>query len=68
MRIAKYPVVHPLLEGIDHRRGGAEIHIGHPHGQHVFVIVMPFDAAGAAPVDEFVKVKLHGVRPFVLFC
>ena len=50
--------------GIDNELGRAEIHVGHPKGQHVGVAEdalagIPLDAGGAGTVHHLVEVILH---------
>ena len=57
-----------VAQRLAHAIGGAEIHVGHPHGNAVigrdaviFLHHLPFRRMGAAPLSELIEI--HGVSP-----
>ena len=56
--IPEDPVVDPLVQGFEDRRGRTEIHIRHPQWQDVAPLVsVPFNAGRMAAIDTRVKIK-----------
>jgi hypothetical protein len=56
--VAEHPVVDARLEGFEHRRGRGEVHVGHPHRDHVAAgVAAPLDAVGAGAVGAVLKSK-----------
>jgi hypothetical protein len=58
-----------LLYGSGNSRGNPEVHVGHPHGQDIFLAEesstqIVFDTIGIFPVDRLVEIKFHD---FALF-
>ena len=72
--VAKEGVVHPLLDGLCNGGHRGEVHVRHPHGDHVEALlgglgaVAPFcqaihrDGVPPVPVDNAGKIVFHSVR------
>ena len=59
----------PLLDRLHHTGGTGEVHIGHPHGDHVLPAKIvgfgvPLIGEGPSPVNRGIKVVLHPVLPY----
>ena len=59
----EHHVVHAFAQGLDDWLRRPEIHVHHPHGQHILIILVPLEAVGAAPVDQLIKIGGHRVPP-----
>ena len=55
--VTENPVIQPRLQGIQHPLRGGEIHIRHPHGQHIFGEGVPFFALAGAAVNDGVEIE-----------
>ena len=70
IRVAEDPVVDPFVEVCQDLFRQGKIHVRHPHGQKIrpplpFHPKIIFQAAGALPVDDPVKVVFsHTIAPF----
>ena len=54
--VTEHAVFHPAVQGVDDGLRHAEVHVGHPHGQRSLGFFhIPFVAAGAAALDDFVE-------------
>jgi len=58
--IAKHGLLNARAQGVDNRFWRGEIHIGDPHGQNVFVVVIPFGAVAVFAIEYDVE-KFIGV-------
>ncbi|MDZ7747725.1 MAG: hypothetical protein U5K43_01900 [Halofilum sp. (in: g-proteobacteria)] len=62
-RVAEHAVVHARVQGIEHRRRGAEIHVRDPHRQDIAPgVAVPLLAGRAAAVDRGVELVHGGSR------
>jgi hypothetical protein len=59
--IAEDPVIDPLMEGLKDGFGRNEIHICHPHGEHIIAITFPFGTIGTSSFDDPIKIIFHGL-------
>ena len=63
MDVAKDAMVEATLQGLLDERGGTEVHVGDPKGEHLGVVTeVPFYAVGTTAGDDFVKIVIHGVK------
>ena len=59
-RIPENVVLHPPLQGGCDSGCRAEVHVGHPHGQHLGIgIHIPFDRVRPAARDYFIEIVFH---------
>ena len=66
-RISENTMFHPTTQSIHNRLGRTEIHIGHPHGQHIFTgRRVPFVRARCPARYHFIEIILH-IQPFLFF-
>lgn len=77
-RIAQHFMFKTLPQGFHHKRGRAEIHIRHPHGEEVIASpytlhTVPFHGVGTTALYYFIKIVSHmlafynSTHQFVLF-
>ena len=59
-RIPENVVLHPPLQGGCDSGCRTEVHVGHPHGQHLGIgIHIPFDRVRPAARDYFIEIVFH---------
>ena len=56
--VSENSVIHPLVQRLEDRRRGSEIHVGDPE-RIQFRLPVILDAAGAAAVDGRVEIEIH---------
>jgi len=68
LHVAEDTVLHPAAQRVDDGRGRAEVHVGHPHGQHVAARGrVPLVGVGAAAAYKFVKiVTIHTFTHYII--
>ena len=58
--IAEYPVLHSLVQRFENGSGGLKVHVRHPHGDHVPVLVLvPLQAVRVSSITYLVEIEAH---------